>query len=561
MNARILHIGVLDIQGQVHAVSFKKGVNVVTGRSSTGKSALIEIFDFCFGSSDFTVPVGVITDCADLYFTVMKVNESALVLARRSKDTRVFLKEELDLQRLEQVDTLNVDYFDDDYFSPLSDFLKELKRYFGVVVTDIDEDLAARGWRGAKSSTPSARSFTSFMLQHQNLVANKHAIFYRFDQKEKREQAIDHLKIFLGFADQTYFIKSQELNVLLQEQRLLERSIPRREGARDTAKSKLLNALREYEAISGKTLIDDLNNAVTHPKPTLRTLREAKVEVVADINQVKKAAAVTSPELTDKIIYYFVDHGMQILTAIILMGLGVIIARWVGNLVHRWLKSKAYDEPVSNLIVKVVKLLIIGFIGVMALGQMGVQITPLIAGIGVAGVGVSLAMQGILGNLVAGLTIIFSKPFTIGEYIELLGVYGQVTDIALFSTTLLHTDNSRVIVPNRKIVGEILHNYGYIRQLDLTAVIGYSADLTTALSIVNEILQQNSNVLTEPPPVVGIAALNESSIALAIKPWVKVENFVPAQAAIYQAVIENFRGRKIEIPVARRDIHILNPLP
>ena len=187
---------------------------------------------------------------------------------------------------------------------------------------------------------------------------------------------------------------------------------------------------------------------------------------------------------------------MQILTAIVLMGIGVVIARWVGNLVHRWLKSKAYDEPVSNLIVKVVKLLIIGFIGIMALGQMGVQITPLIAGIGVAGVGVSLAMQGLLGNLVAGLTIIFSKPFTIGEYIELLGVYGQVTDIALFSTTLLHTDNSRVIVPNRKIVGEILHNYGNIRQLDLTAGMAYSADLTMALSIVNDILQQNPTVLT-----------------------------------------------------------------
>lgn len=276
-------------------------------------------------------------------------------------------------------------------------------------------------------------------------------------------------------------------------------------------------------------------------------------------NLTKKAVGVTSPELTDKVIFYFVDHGMQILTAIVLMAIGVFIARWIGNLIHRWLKSKAFDEPVSSLIVKVVKLLIIGFIGVMALGQMGVQITPLIAGIGVAGVGASLAMQGILGNLVAGLTIIFSKPFTIGEYIELLGVYGQVTDIALFSTTLLHSDNSRVIVPNRKIVGEILHNYGKIRQLDLTVSVAYSVDLTMALSTVNEILQQNPGVLNEPAPVVGIAALNESAIALAIKPWVKVEDFIPAQAAIYQAVIETFRDKGIEIPVPRRDIHILNP--
>jgi len=271
-----------------------------------------------------------------------------------------------------------------------------------------------------------------------------------------------------------------------------------------------------------------------------------------------QAAGLKSPELADKIIFYFVDHGLQILTAIVIMGIGVLIARWVGNLMQRWLTKKAFDAPVSTLIVRAVKLLIIGFIGVMALGQMGVQITPLIAGIGVAGVGASLAMQGLLGNLVAGLTIIFTKPFTIGEYIELLGAYGQVTDIALFSTTLLHVDNSHVIVPNRKIVGEILHNYGKVRQLDLSVGIAYDADLTLALSTVNNILQQNPRVLNEPLAVVGIAALGESSVSLAIKPWVNVEDFVYAQAEIYQAVIEDFRDKKIEIPGPRREVRLLN---
>jgi len=282
---------------------------------------------------------------------------------------------------------------------------------------------------------------------------------------------------------------------------------------------------------------------------------------MTDTTLLKKAAVATSPELTDKVVFYFVDHGMQILTAIVLMGAGLFIARWVGNFIRRWLRSKAYDEPVSNLIVKVIKLLIVGFIGVMSLGQMGVQVTPLIAGIGVAGVGVSLAMQGLLGNLVAGLTIIFSKPFTIGDYIELLGVHGQVTDIALFSTTLQHADQSRVFVPNRKIVGEILHNYGNIRQLNLTAAIGYNADISQALALVNTILQQNPMVLAEPLPAVGITALHESSIALAIQPWVKVDDFVPAQAAIYQAVIEQFRDQQIEVPIPRRNIQILNPAP
>ena len=272
----------------------------------------------------------------------------------------------------------------------------------------------------------------------------------------------------------------------------------------------------------------------------------------------QSGSGLKSPEIADKIILYFVEHGIQILTAIVLLGIGVLIARWVGSILKRWLAKKALDEPVSSLIVKAVKLLIVAFIGIMALGQIGIQITPLIAGIGVAGVGASLAMQGLLGNLVAGLTIIFTKPYTVGEYIELLGVYGQVTDIALFSTTLLHTDNSRVIVPNRKIVGEILHNYGRVRQLNLSVGIAYGTDTAVALDTVGTVLQQNPRVLKDPAPVIGIAELGDSCITLAIKPWVSVEDFVTAQAEVYQSVLARFHEKKIEIPGPRTWVRLVN---
>ena len=272
----------------------------------------------------------------------------------------------------------------------------------------------------------------------------------------------------------------------------------------------------------------------------------------------QSASGLKSPEVADKIITYFVEHGVQILIAIALLGIGMIIARWIGNITRRWLTQKAFDEPVIALIVRAVKLLVMAFIGIMALGQMGIQITPLIAGIGVAGVGASLAMQGLLGNLVAGLTIIFTKPFTIGEYIELLGVYGQVTDIALFSTTLLHVDNSRVIVPNRKIVGEILHNYGRIRQLNLSVGIAYGTDIDHALGTVSTVLEQNIRVLKEPAPVIGIASLGESSIILTINPWVSVEDFVVARAEVYQSVLARFQEKKIEIPGPRTAVRLIN---
>jgi len=194
---------------------------------------------------------------------------------------------------------------------------------------------------------------------------------------------------------------------------------------------------------------------------------------------------------------------------------------------------------------------------VVALDTAGVKMTALIAGVGVAGVGVGLAVQGVLGNLVAGLTIIFTKPFRFGEYIEIAGVQGQVTNIELFSTTLLHSDQSKIVIPNRKIVGEILHNYGHIRQLSLNVGVSYGTNINTALTLVRDVLSRNPRVLKEPIPGVGITMLADSSINLAISPWTAVADYGPAQTEIYQAIVEQFRANSISIPFPQREVRML----
>jgi hypothetical protein len=221
MKTLIHEIGVIDKQGKKHPVNFKKGLNVVTGKSSTGKSALIEIFDYCFGSGENTIPKGVITANAAIYYVALSANEQDMVIARDpSIATKAFFRR----VELFNSDDIICDYFNSSYYRPLTEFKKHLRDFF-VDIDDVDESLIARGNRrfNAKSATPSIRSFSSFILQHQNLVANKHALFYRFDEKEKRDQAIDHIKIFLGLVDQKYFHLSQEKERLSTEVRGLER--------------------------------------------------------------------------------------------------------------------------------------------------------------------------------------------------------------------------------------------------------------------------------------------------------------------------------------------------
>jgi hypothetical protein len=254
MTCYVRFIGVVDSTEKAHIVEFSRGVNVITGRSSTGKSAMIEIFDFCFGSSDFTVPEGIITQNAKLYFVVLQFDAVALVLARRGGSKAAYIREEPDVSQVPAFATITSAYFRGEHFIPLADFKKELGRYFGLTLTDVEVDNSSE-YRGSKTPLPSIRSFTSFMLQHQNLIANKHAIFYRFEEKEKREQAIDHLKVFLGFADQAYYFAAQDLASLKGEISKIDQQLPRKKEERTVAATAIAEALQEYSAASGTRLV------------------------------------------------------------------------------------------------------------------------------------------------------------------------------------------------------------------------------------------------------------------------------------------------------------------
>jgi small conductance mechanosensitive channel len=145
----------------------------------------------------------------------------------------------------------------------------------------------------------------------------------------------------------------------------------------------------------------------------------------------------------------------------------------------------------------------------------------------------------------------------VGEYIEIAGVEGTVETITLFSTTLLHVDRSRVIVPNRKIVGEILHNYGRIRQLEVSVGVAYDADLQVALAAVREVLEGNARVLKDPVAVVQPVQLADSSINIAVRPWVLIEDQGSATGEINAAILATLRERGIGIPFPQREVRLI----
>lgn len=253
-----------------------------------------------------------------------------------------------------------------------------------------------------------------------------------------------------------------------------------------------------------------------------------------------------------------VRFGPKVVVAILILCAGYMVGRWVGHGLERLLVRLNLEAPVRSLLIRIAQVCVLAVFAIMALQNLGIELLPLIAGLGVAGAGVALAMQGILGNIVAGLSIIFTRPFHLGDYISIAKEEGEVLDISLFSTTLGHTDLSRVVIPNRKIVGEILHNYGQIRRPDISVGISYRTDVDAALDLIADILSANPNILKDPAPFVGVSRLSESSVTIGICPWVKVPDYDTAISEVNKAILAQFAARNISLALPQYEVRMLS---
>jgi len=249
--------------------------------------------------------------------------------------------------------------------------------------------------------------------------------------------------------------------------------------------------------------------------------------------------------------------GPKLVVAVLILAAGVFAGRWAGRSTVSMLARFHLEPPVQSLLARLAWGFTFGLFAIMALQNLGVELLPLIAGLSIAGAGVALAMQGVLGNVMAGLTIIFTRPFRVGDYISIAREEGAVLEVQLFSTTLGHADLSKVVIPNRKIVGEILHNYGRIRQLALEVGVSGEADVKEAMAAIEAVLRANARVLRDPAPVVGIAALADSRVLIAIRPWTSLADYGPAGGEINHAVLEAFRERNIAMPAPQREVRML----
>lgn len=252
-----------------------------------------------------------------------------------------------------------------------------------------------------------------------------------------------------------------------------------------------------------------------------------------------------------------IRFGPRLVVAVLIIVVGYMVAGWVARATERGLLRLELEPPVRQLITRVARTLVLFLFLIMALQNLGVELLPLLAGLGVAGAAFALATQGVLGNMVAGLTIIFTKPYRVGDYIEIVGVGGGVDLISIFNTALVHPDRSRIVIPNRKIVGEILHNFGRIRRTEVIVRVAYETNLPLVLETIQALVRANRRVLAEPASLIGVSAMGESAVEISVKPWVQVGDYGLVEGELNLAIIAALRERGIGIPFPQREVRLL----
>ena len=254
MKTFLKFIGLFDQKERVHGVELKAGLNLITGRSSTGKSSLIEIFDYCMASSEDTIPHGVIKDNAKLFFLWIVIGKIDYIIGRDSIGKEFYI---VDNPKVENIWQLSTSIFDE-HDCKKEDYKIQLGILFGIDAQNTAETAEQLNDKRKGAQRPSVRNMMSFILQHQNLVANKQALFYRFDQKEKRDETINQFKVFAGFVDSNYYALSVEASLLQEKIDKLEKKLSKsREDIHETY-NRLLDDINVYTEITGSQILENL---------------------------------------------------------------------------------------------------------------------------------------------------------------------------------------------------------------------------------------------------------------------------------------------------------------
>ena len=264
-------------------------------------------------------------------------------------------------------------------------------------------------------------------------------------------------------------------------------------------------------------------------------------------------------ELKNNLMLWLAEKGAGLLVAIIIIALGFWLAKRLANLIIKLCDKRGLDVTLARFFAGFSKIVVVAFATIMALSKLNVEITPFIALLGASAFGLSLAVQGPVSNYGAGIVLIITRPFKVGDTLTLNGLTGQVDCVNLGNIQLLNEDEQRITIPNRNVLGEIFTNSYDYSIIEAVVGIDYSADPEAAIRCISEAVQTVEGVAPDRAPDVGIDDFGDSSINIGYRVWVPTNRYHRTRYAVNLAVFHALETAKITIPFPQRDVHLIQP--
>ncbi len=251
--------------------------------------------------------------------------------------------------------------------------------------------------------------------------------------------------------------------------------------------------------------------------------------------------------------------GANLLLGIVILVLGLFLTHWV----VKWLSgSKLFqqlDPSLASFFRNLIKILLIALVVLTAANVLGVPLTSVITIFASAGVAVSLGMQGALGNLVGGVTLLILKPIKTGEFVKIGDYVGFVKNIGAFYTEIQTKDNTIISLPNSNLTNTAVINYtrGGNRRVEVSFLVAYSSDIDTVFNALKEMTKGSDLILQDPPPKVVFDKCRENGVEYEVRAWTEAKNFSKVRKYLTLAGKRALDAAGIKIPYQQMDVHIV----
>ncbi len=264
---------------------------------------------------------------------------------------------------------------------------------------------------------------------------------------------------------------------------------------------------------------------------------------------------ITADQLSELALHY----GQRVLVAILVYILGRMIVGGIMRFVRRSFElKKDLDPTVKSFLDSVIRTVLMIMVVLTVFQTLGVALTSFIAVLGAATLAAGLAFQGSLSNFAGGVLILLFRPFSVGDFIDTGATMGTVVDIKILYTALNTLDNKRVLIPNGGLANTSVTNFSVnpTRRVDLVYGVSYADDIDAVKALLERLVSENELILQDPAPMIGVLEHGDSAIKVAVRVWVKRENFLTVTFSLNETVKKAFDENGISIPFPQRDVHL-----